>query len=494
MTPPQAVDLRSSFAVILGRDAVAIGPAGALDVLFGESMNSMRLFLFTSLLLVAAGASAFESDVHFGLTQWLALQAGFDEESATTIATGDQRVDSGDIQFIELVLMYACVRQEDLGSKLTGEHHYPTAGMVPGTPETRLVVAGGDAAKKAALAIIKVPANQANYRLFLLGEALHILQDSWSHQGVPEVPRPAEAVFTCDSTRAWGHPAARGGWNSHKADLTMYWPADTKAMARATYDVLTQYPMLSGIKRTARSWDEILPLLDGFITAPTKSEKAKWFHSQGIRDMSFLEGISLKDGAKPFDLKWGGRKLPPMATAQSRQHEVEAGLLDFYNRFFAQWVATNDFEALAAAFGPDFNPHSAKRPAAASMPISKAELVARLKVWRLRDHGRVAEIAHSSRPLTQHQRSILDAIGKERNAYAHYDAPSAAYFPLLPRGKDVSPLLPFFVSTAVTPDGKDPRAVAVTKFRHVPYDTVAVIAEKIDGRWRVISIVSCVES
>src|SRR5580700_5025393 len=123
-------------------------------------MNSTRLFLFAGLLLVAAGASAFESDVHFGLTQWLALQAGFDEESAATIATGDLRVDSGDMQFIELVLMYACLRQEDLGSKLTAEHHYPTAGMVPGTPETRLVVAGGDAAKKASVTIIKVPANQ----------------------------------------------------------------------------------------------------------------------------------------------------------------------------------------------------------------------------------------------------------------------------------------------------------------------------------------------
>jgi len=456
-------------------------------------MNSTRLFLFTGLLLAAMGASAFEGDVHFGLTQWLALQAGFDEESARTIATGDQRVDSGDMQFIELVLMYACVRQEDLGSTLAGEHHYPTAGRVPGTPETRVVVAGGDAAKKAALAIVKVPANQASYRLFLLGEALHILQDSWSHQGVPEVPRPADAFFTCDSTRAWGHPAARGGWNSHKADLTIHWPADTKAMARATYDILTQYPMLSEAKRTARNWDEILPLLDGFIAASTKSEKADWFHAHGIGDVSFLEGISLRDGAKPFDLKWPGRKLPPMATAQSRQHEVDAGLLDFYNRFFAQWVATDDFEALAVTFGPDFHSHNAKQPGA-PMPISKAELVARLKIWRLRDHGRVAEIAHSSRTLTEHQRSILDAIGKERNAYALYDAPSAAFFPLLPRGKDVSPLLPFFVSTAVASDGKVPRAVAVTKFRHAPYDTVAVVAENIDGRWRVISIVSVVES
>jgi hypothetical protein len=329
--------------------------------------------------------------------------------------------------------------------------------------------------------------------LFRLGEALHILQDSWSHQGVPDTPRPAEAVFTCDSTRAWGHPATRGGWNSHKADLTMHWPADTRAMAKATYDVLTQYPMLSEAKRTARSWDQIRPLLDGFITASTKTEKKRWFVAQGIGDVSFLEGISLPDGTQSFELKWKGRKLPPLATPQSRQHAVEADLLDFYNRFFAQWVATEDFDALASAFGPDFGSRNAGQTGSAPLRVSKAELVARLKVWRVRDHGRVAQIAHSPSILTENQHAVLDGIGKQRNAYARYDPPSAAFFPLLPRGKDVSPLLPFLVSTSAAPDGKNPRAVAVTKFRHAPYDTLAVVAEKIGGRWRVMSIVSVVD-
>jgi hypothetical protein len=448
-------------------------------------MNCARSFLFAGLLLAAAGPSAFESDVHHGLTQWLALQAGFDEEAAKTIAIGDQRVDSGDMQYLELVLAYACVRKEDLGSRLTGEHHYPSAGTVPGAPQTRSVIAGGDSAKKAALAAVKVSPGQANYMLFKLGEALHILQDSWSHQGIPSTPQPADDVFTCDSARAWGHPAARGGWNSHKADLTLYWPADTVAMAKATYDVLTQYPMLTQTPRTARSWDQIRPLLQGFTTASTKTEKARWFVSHGIADVSFLEGISLKDGAHAFDLKWAGRKLPPLAAPQSRQHAVDAELLDFYNRFFAQWVATHDFEALASTFGPSRG--------GSSRPFSKPELVARLKVWRLRDHGRVAEIAHSPATLTGQQRSLLDAIGRQRNAYADYDPPSGAFFPLLPRGNDVSPLLPFIVSTEVASAGKDPRAVAVAKLRHVPYDSVGVVAEKIDGRWRVTSIVSVVD-
>jgi hypothetical protein len=453
-----------------------------------------RLLLSAGFLLAATSSSGFESDVHYGLTQWLALQAGFDEEAAKTIAVGNQRVDSGDMQYVGPVLAYACVAKDDLRSRLAGEHHYPSAGTVPGAPLTRAVVPDGDAAKRAALAVIKIPAGQANYMLFKLGEALHILQDSWSHQGVPGIPQPAEGVFTCDSTRAWGHPAARGGWNSHKADLTTYWRADTVAMAKATYQILTQYPMLSETTRTARNWDDIRPLLDGFIAASTKTEKKRWFVSHGIGDVSFLEGISLRDGAQSFELKWNGRKLPPLATPQSRQHAVDADLLDFFNRFFAQWVSTSDFGTLASAFGPDFGSGNAKSPGGSVPPVSKAELVARLKAWRLRDHGRVAEIAHSAQALTEQQRSLLDAIGKERKAYATYDSPSAAFFPLLPRAEDdVSPLVPFFVSTAVAPDGKAPRAVAVVKFRHVPYDTVGVIAEKIGGRWRVMSIVSVVD-
>jgi len=54
-------------------------------------------------------------------------------------------------------------------------------------------------------------------------------------------------------------------------------------------------------------------------------------------------------------------------------------------------------------------------------------------------------------------------------------------------------LLPFFVSTGVTPHGKDARAIALVKLRHVPYDTLGVVAEKTAGRWRVMSIVSVVD-
>jgi hypothetical protein len=451
-----------------------------------------QVFLGAILSIASAAAGAFESDVHYGLTEWLALKAGFDKQAAQTIATGNQRVDSGDMQYIDPVFTYACLRKDDVGSRRAGEHHYPSTGAIPAAPEQRAVAPGSDAAKKPALAVIKVPADQASFMLLKLGEALHVLQDSWSHQGIPDVPQPAGAFFPCDPTRAWSHPKARGGWNSHKADLTIFWPIDTVAVAKATYNVLMQYPTLSAAKRSPRSWDEIRPALDRFIAASTKTEKKSWFVSQGITDVSFLEGVSLMDGTQPFELRWPGRKLPPLAALQSRQHDVEAGLLEFYNRFFARWVSTTDFDAIVSEFGPGLDPRSAKRAGGSADSSGKSELVARLKVWRIRDHGRVAEIAHSIQALTPRQHSALNAVAKEPNAYARYEPPADAFFPLLPRGKEASPLLPFFVGVA-TESNQNPRAIAVTKFRHLPYDTVGVIADKIDGVWRVTSIVSIVD-
>ena len=442
-------------------------------------MHRASFLLLPALLVTAASCWAFEGDVHYGMTLWLALKAGFNEREAATIATGSQRVDSGDMQYLDVGLMYACLGKDDVGAKRTGAHHYPGAAPVPGPVEARVVVAGGEAAMKAAIAVTKVPPDKAGFMLLKLGETLHILQESWAHQGVPEVPLGGKTGIECDPARAWGHPKARGGTDSHMADLTQHWPADTLAAAKASYDVLLQFAPVGGVKRAPQAWDEIRPQLDGFIKAATKSQKRDWFAGQGITDVSFLEGISLPDGAKPFDLKWEGRRLPPVPTHQSRQHHVDAALLDFFHAFFERWMTARDFAALAAEFGP-------------AVPARRAELIARLKLWRIRDHGSVADLAHASRALTEKERVRVDAIAGARDGLARYESSLDAYFPLLPRIEGVSPLLPFFVAE-VPAQGNDPTAVAAVKFRHAPYDAVAVLAVKTARGWRVDSIVATVD-
>src|SRR5712671_5478720 len=141
----------------------------ASDAINGGSQNRLRyhrvrimrtvpaLFCAT-LLLCSASASGFESDVHYGLTEWLARKAGFDEREARTIATGNHRVDSGDMQYIDDVLIYACLGKDDVGAKRAGAHHYPSAGAVPGAPESRAVVADGPVARQGVAAMTKIPA------------------------------------------------------------------------------------------------------------------------------------------------------------------------------------------------------------------------------------------------------------------------------------------------------------------------------------------------
>ena len=158
--------------------------------------------LLAGSVLFSNHAAGFERDVHFGITKWLALQAGYAPEQADALAVGNQRVDTGDMQYEELVSAYACVGKNAESASEAGRHHYPSSGPTPGPIEKRVVTAGGEASRKAALDLIKKVDKQAGQMLFKFGEALHGVQDSWSHQGTPDVPRlfesgvvPLDVVF-----------------------------------------------------------------------------------------------------------------------------------------------------------------------------------------------------------------------------------------------------------------------------------------------------------
>lgn len=446
-------------------------------------------------LLCSDVCRAYEADVHFGLTKWLAIQAGFEPWEADSIAIGDQRVDSGDMQYIALLPTYACLAHDQEMARLVGLLHFPTEGQVPAAPDQRVVTAGSEAAQKAVHDIEKSPASQSVFRLYLIGAALHPLQDSWAHQGAPDVPQPLGPVSSCDPAFAWSNPSARGGWNTHKADLAHAWPADTLAMARATYSALQQMPPVLGAKRSPKVWANLVPKIDAFLRASTKTEERKWFAAQGIDDVSFLEGISIPDGAQRFDLRWPGRKLPPLSTLQSTQHHLAQDLLDAMSRFFTQWVSATDFDALAAEMAvpptPAHPAGDAQSPETA--PADKAELAARLRAWRIRDHGRIAEIAHAPHALSAQQRAELSRIASDPRQLASYTTPVEAYFPLLVNGPEPSPLLGFILYPISPSSRGNARVIAVAKFRHAPYDTVEVLAERIENRWRIAAIRAVVD-
>jgi hypothetical protein len=291
-----------------------------------------RFILLLSFLCVAVDASGFEGDVHFGMTKWLALQAGFSQEQADIIARGDLRIASGDIQFESLVFSYACPGRDGL-ERDAQEYHYPADKSVPAQADARAVVANSAAARRAVEAMARVSPDKAGFLLLKLGQALHVLQDSWANQGTPEVPDDRNNLFACDSSRAMAHPAARGGWASHKPDLTYLWSNDSLDMAEATYDAMLHFPAMNGVARNAKSWSELARDLDGFIHASTKSQKEDWFKAHGIAEVDFLGGISLPDGKRAFRLTWSGRSLPPMHSGESSQNDVFQQVLHCLGEF-----------------------------------------------------------------------------------------------------------------------------------------------------------------
>src|SRR6267142_2016207 len=146
------------------------------------------LILFATItLVVAAGAQAWESDVHYGLTYWLALQAGFTDDAARVVAEADLSLDRGIRAAPVAVGVYAC-RGDYGASRDVRDNHFPTDVNVPNPPERREVVANSAAARRRALdeANRKIDPKYGNAHsesLGRFGEGLHPLQDSWSHQG-----------------------------------------------------------------------------------------------------------------------------------------------------------------------------------------------------------------------------------------------------------------------------------------------------------------------
>lgn len=452
-------------------------------------MRSLRALLATLLVvpvIAARPALAFESDVRFGLTKWLALQAGFTAQQAEIVATGNRRNDSLMMDTFEFALQFACLGEDDAGARLAQDLHYPATKKVPAPPAQRPVAKGGEAARVASADMAKSRPDQAGFLLHKLGESLTPLQDSWSHQGIPDVP--ATGYFACDAARASAHPAERGGWSSHKADQVRLWPEDAAAMARATYEALVAFPPVDKAVRAPKEWSTLLPALAAFIRAPTKTEKDAWFKAQGIRDTSFLEGITLPDGKQPFVARWAAHRLPPLARANSGQRPVAPDVLDFFNAFFPDWLGATNFDELAAKYAAK---PTKEDDAGQGRVMAPAELAARLRLWRLRDHGRVADIAHAQRALTAHQVAEVNRLARDPKAFAQYATFGDAFYPMMAKGKDVQALFPFLV--APVPGGSIPRVVAMTKLRHLPYDTLAIVAEKSAGRWAVIAVTATVD-
>jgi hypothetical protein len=422
------------------------------------------------------------------LTQWLALKAGYADWQAKAIAIANTRVDSGTMTTLEVSLDYACAERNPAVARLVQQRHFPSDTAVPAAPEARVVVPGGRASRKLLQDTLSKAAGREAEYLGLFGSALHTLQDSWSHAGTPAAI-PLRGV-TCDAS-LMSAASARRGKSPHDANLTHVSPAETIAMAQATYQALIDFPSINGQTRQPEAWDALKPQIRAFAMARTKTEKRSWFSTKGIEDTGFLDGVSLPDGPNPGELVSTDRDLPPLKQSESVQHRVPEDAKVFFDELFRRWLGSDpveqvalDLMKVAAAAGDGQAPLSAELV---------RQVTARMKIWKVRDHGAVQHLAHLHEPFSARQMLEVERLTRQPGTFIPAMAPSQALYPLFPKEKDVSPLLPYILRPLPDARPAGSRMFAIARLKHAPYDTVGFIAERVKGGWRLIDLVGVVD-
>ena len=299
---------------------------------------------------------AWEQDVHYVLTFWLATQAGFSRDDADQIAKGDQGYDDSEhTSAIPTVLWI--VLANDLGAARELQlKHFPSDALLPSPPLRRAVAPNSPTARRALESALN--AGESATALIAFGEAFHPFQDSWSHQGVPDIP------YNLKPNLISAHPQVRGGWKSHNADLTYLHVDETIDVARQTYLFLERF--LNQNARFRRNptapWSTIEPVVRAFAVAHGPSEKAAWA-SQHIPEQ---QAQQIRLAAAP------GARLrlkvlsPPLSNSRSNASRLipadQAALLRANNDFLALWLKRGDVDAavkyvdlagLASQFAPE---------------------------------------------------------------------------------------------------------------------------------------------
>ncbi|SEO24975.1 hypothetical protein SAMN02990966_01364 [Rhodospirillales bacterium URHD0017] len=253
-----------------------------------QSVSRARVVFCVVLFALASPAAAWEGDVHYGLTKWLATKAGFKPEQAEQIALGNVGFDRSRITDAVLTtIQAACIGVDETAAGQVHDHHFASEITVRNAPTSREVKRGQVYKSKLLQTAPRIKDYQDPGDLRELGEYLHVFQDTWSHEGVPDVP------YLCEPDLAWGHPIKRGGWSCHLADQTFYWHVqggDVLQMAEETYKILVDRKPGS-----AEYWSNLKAEIDAFAKARSKWEKDAWFDRQGFADRSFLQETSLPD-------------------------------------------------------------------------------------------------------------------------------------------------------------------------------------------------------
>lgn len=449
----------------------------------------IRTTLMGLMVAVLAGQPvlAYEEDVHYGLTRWLAIHAGFSLAEADTIATENVSYDHSMLSATRLVFHYACLDRDSKASELVKDYHFPSDGAIPSEPSTRKVMPGSLAALRKTEERIVLPSQSMSDNIKRLGQGLHPLQDSWSHQGIPG--SPVESL--CERTLSWGHPADRGGWRTHDADLTFLHPlAETTEMARSTYGQLCKFRdkvLRKACKNGA--FEGLKKDVEDFASAPTKKVKVQWFKSHGFAETDFLDATSLPEGADyaratSDSTRKIGSKIVPLSKAGTVA-KTDAGR--FMLGFFTAWMTQPNTAAVVSEWMAPIGFRRNFAGVAGNARVNPKTLEMQLQLWRVRDHGSVAVDPKRGHDLMQASGGELaDLAPRLARESVPYESVEQALLPLDVQG------LPVFAGEWKSPDGRV-LFLGTARLRHAPNDALLVVADRVAGKYKVISLGSVVE-
>ncbi len=427
--------------------------------------------------------------MHYGLTKWLAVKAGFDPKDAETIALGTESADmAGPYPAPSAVFLHTCFGRNVAWSRLVQEYHFASYGPVPGRPKDRAVTPGRTSGASDAWARKEITAKLADLprerALASFGASLHPLEDSWSHQGDPDIP-----PFPCSENLSWGHPKERDGWLSHNADLTWKHEADTLETARKVFALLKEYLAAHPEwgKPSSLNWNELEPDVREFARAGTKSVKYDWFKkfqaSVPFSDYRFLNRINLyeNEASMPTPVvvlpQW---QITPAAQIAGPVPECAQ---DFATIFLVNWIVEPNLDrALEYVDIESFVSHLAARTEG-KRPDYRVWARTLLGMWLLEDHGLVNELGHG---LPRKGFASLSAAVNNRAAYSRYGALAEAIW--APAGAAPFLLVPAPREPQQTGPVRGERYAALFQIRHAPRDAVALLFERRGKDWRVVGM------
>lgn len=265
----------------------------------------------SALAALSLSAGAYESDFHFGLTWWLARQAGFDLQQSQEIARNNELTDTGMLDAKHAMIWELCIWRNTCASKMTRAMHFRSKTPPPAEPSAREVTEGAVYAEAQSISIIKTPKHEESKVQGWFGQALHGRQDAYSHAGQSDTVWPF-----CPTEWLWTHPITQGGFLAHDVDQTFRNTDKCAKAALKTYNLMLQYRATMKLGTKPKEPGELTGRIGKFCEAQTKAEKALWFKAEHVpQGDAIAKNTSLKDGGGNFagapriDLRPG----PPLA-------------------------------------------------------------------------------------------------------------------------------------------------------------------------------------